>query len=66
VIHMLSTGIMLRRANNHAAKSKFSESPEKNSHPLRFIFPVYTPRCNSYSWQAFRNCGTQLSPITHN
>jgi len=63
---MLSTGLTSRIFNNHAAKSKFGESPVKNSSLLRFIFPVYTRRFASYSWQAFWNFGTQLSPISDN
>jgi hypothetical protein len=66
MIHMLSTGLFTRIANNDAAKSKSGESPAKNSCLLRFIFPVYRRLCASYSWQAFRNIETQLSPIIDN
>jgi hypothetical protein len=63
---MLSTGLPSRIANKHAAKSKFGESPVKNSRLLRLSFSIYRPTRDSYSWQAFRNIETQLSPITDN
>jgi hypothetical protein len=67
MIHMLSTGLMMRiGSTDNMTPCCGGTDPQKRA-TLRLIFPVYIPPLSSYSEQAFavkaRNCRPSILTI---